>query len=307
MQRITFTTVSGKSTTITDVNTSKRSNGTYLPVHLVGFDPNSVAGMPEAYERTGQDGAGIYGAKLGVRSIQVDLAFVPQTGGEKDMYDLRREVLKAFPINEQGLLTYNNGGDEYQINCMLTEYPAIERRTGKLCTTTIYLTAYGPHWRRKAEDITLTASADNPRTLTFTSNTEYKTPVCIRVTCKSTIVPPEKVDNRQAVEITLTGRDYKNFYGFDERGQIVRQIDFHTGRMYIANYMHQDNYIQADWGILNKFSLEASLPTNHNDIDFIQSNGLYIYPGSNTLRLEVNGLSGEVEAHLIMFDYVKAV
>lgn len=306
MQQITYILSTGGSVTITDGNTSHTDDGTYLPVYLAGIDPNSIASKPESYERIEQDGAGLYGAKIAARTISVDLAFAPIGGSETAMYNLRRTVMNAFPVNVEGMLDYYNGYRHYQINCMVTEYSRIERQAGNMYILTVLLTAFDPHWRWRGSNISLTAAAGNTAQTTITSQTDYKVPVCAEITCTKTITPSQS-NTRETVLIQLSGDELGGWSSINSAGQIVRKTVPRVGMMYLPDAMQAGHFIRTDWGLMNKHSVWASTDNDGKNIDYIRSTGLYIYPGDNTLSLTLNATAGEVELKLLIYNYARVV
>lgn len=306
MQKIVFRTVSGTSVTVTDVNTSKRSNGSYLPLHLVGFEGNSAGVTYEQSERVGFSGVSIYGAKTNARTIELDLAMLAKDGKESTMYALRSEVLQYFPPGSEGTLTYTNDSGEYQIECYVQEYPAIERVCGVLCSTKIYLTAACPFWRKPADDITLTAdaTASTASSISFNADTEMPVPVCGVIKCTAGMTG---TDTHSAL-ITVSGKDYgvhfRHIARSGDKSSLTRSATTKKGELYMTEYMASNDGFMIDWGLLGRFYIDSG---KYSYVDFIKSTPLYIYPGNNTLSAKLYGTAGAISITLRRFDYVRGV
>ena len=306
MQKIVFRTVSGTIVTVTDVNTSKRSNGSYLPLHLIGFEGNSAGVTYEQSERVGFSGIGIYGAKTNARTIELELAMLAKDGKERTMYALRSEVLRCFPPGEEGTLTYTNDSGEYQIECYVQEYPAIERDCGVLCSTKIYLTAACPFWRKQANDITLTANATDSTasSISFNAATEMPVPMCAVLKCTADMTGS---DTHSAL-ITVSGNDYGVHFGHiarsGDKSSLTRSVSSKKGELYLTEYMAANDSFMIDWGLLGRFYIDSG---KYSYVDFIKSTPQYIYPGSNTLSAKLYGTTGSLSITLRRFDYVRGV
>lgn len=302
MEKITFSTVLGTAVTIDDVNTSSDADG-YIPLHLLSFEGNALGYKHDSSERVGFDGAGFYGAKANIRTITAEIALLPRSGKPATMYELRRKLLRYFPAGVEGTLKYtNSAGKTYQIEGVVSEFPAVERQVGVLCTAKITILSYVPFWRVKAEDVEVSAAAGKTQSVNFTAQTEDKVPAMLYI---SAPVSMAGTDTHSAI-ITLSGQDkaipysYMSITGKEpQRGS--KTI---TGELQLTKYLNPSDVINIDWGLLGKVYIPYS---QRSGIDLIKSTSQYIYPGTNTLSVKNNATAGTIKAKLVRFDYVRSI
>lgn len=302
MEKITFSTVLGTAVTIDNVNTSSDADG-YIPLHLLSFEGNALGYKHDSSERVGFDGAGFYGAKANIRTITAEIALLPRSGKPATMYELRRKLLRYFPAGVEGTLKYtNSAGKTYQIEGVVSEFPAVERQVGVLCTAKITILSYVPFWRVKAEDVEVSAAAGKTQSVNFTAQTEDKVPAMLYI---SAPVSMAGTDTHSAI-ITLSGQDkaipysYMSITGKEpQRGS--KTI---TGELQLTKYLNPSDVINIDWGLLGKVYIPYS---QRSGIDLIKSTSQYIYPGTNTLSVKNNATAGTIKAKLVRFDYVRSI
>ena len=302
MEKITFSTVLGTAVTIDDVNTSSDADG-YIPLHLLSFEGNALGYKHDSSERVGFDGAGFYGAKANIRTITAEIALLSRSGKPDTMYELRRKLLRYFPAGVEGTLKYtNSAGKTYQIEGVVSEFPAVERQVGVLCTAKITILSYVPFWRVKAEDVEVSAAAGKTQSVNFTAQTEDKVPAMLYI---SAPVSMAGTDTHSAI-ITLSGQDkaipysYMSITGKEpQRGS--KTI---TGELQLTKYLNPSDVINIDWGLLGKVYIPYS---QRSGIDLIKSTSQYIYPGTNTLSVKNNATAGTIKAKLVRFDYVRSI
>lgn len=302
MEKITFSTVLGTAVTIDDVNTSSDADG-YIPLHLLSFEGNALGYKHDSSERVGFDGAGFYGAKANIRTITAEIALLSRSGKPATMYELRRKLLRYFPAGVEGTLKYtNSAGKTYQIEGVVSEFPAVERQVGVLCTAKITILSYVPFWRVKAEDVEVSAAAGKTQSVNFTAQTEDKVPAMLYI---SAPVSMAGTDTHSAI-ITLSGQDkaipysYMSITGKEpQRGS--KTI---TGELQLTKYLNPSDVINIDWGLLGKVYIPYS---QRSGIDLIKSTSQYIYPGTNTLSVKNNATAGTIKAKLVRFDYVRSI
>lgn len=302
MEKITFSTVLGTAVTIDDVNTSSDADG-YIPLHLLSFEGNALGYKHDSSERVGFDGAGFYGAKANIRTITAEIALLSRSGKPATMYELRRKLLRYFPAGVEGTLKYtNSAGKTYQIEGVVSEFPAVERQVGVLCTAKITILSYVPFWRVKAEDVEVSADAGKTQSVNFTAQTEDKVPAMLYI---SAPVSMAGTDTHSAI-ITLSGQDkaipysYMSITGKEpQRGS--KTI---TGELQLTKYLNPSDVINIDWGLLGKVYIPYS---QRSGIDLIKSTSQYIYPGTNTLSVKNNATAGTIKAKLVRFDYVRSI
>lgn len=302
MEKITFLTVLGTAVTIDDVNTSSDADG-YIPLHLLSFEGNALGYKHDSSERVGFDGAGFYGAKANIRTITAEIALLPRNGKPATMYELRRKLLRYFPAGVEGTLKYTNStGKTYQIEGVVSELPAVERRAGVLCTAKISILSYVPFWRVKATDVEVSAAAGKTQDISFTAGTEEKIPAMLYI---SAPVSMTGTDTHSAI-ITLSGQDKSIPYSYMSITGKEPQRGSKTvaGELQLTKYLSASETVNIDWGLLGKVYIPL---VQRSFIDLIKSTSQYVYPGTNTLTVKNNATSGTIKAKLVRFDYVRSI
>lgn len=194
MQEITFSTDSG-TITINDCGTSS-VNGKQCLLWLNDFDGNSLSQRLDAIECIDIPGQKVLSATPKPRTIVLKIGFVPidrEQGaavcrGEAGKHLLRREILRVFPLGEEGALFYRNNAGSYQITARLDEIPRISYTAGAWAEATVYLTADYPYWTyplTESPEVIVTPS--DPGIITSTAFGDIESPVEVIVKCTESI------------------------------------------------------------------------------------------------------------------------
>lgn len=190
MQEITFSTSSG-TITINDCGTSS-VNGKQCLLWLNDFDGNSLSQRLDAIECIDIPGQKVLSTTPKPRTIVLKIGFAPidrEQGaavcrGEAGKHLLRREVLRAFSLGEEGTLFYRNNAGSFQITARLDEIPRISYTAGAWAEATVYLTADYPYWTyplTKSPEVIVTPSS--PGIITSTAFGDIESPVEVIVQC----------------------------------------------------------------------------------------------------------------------------
>jgi hypothetical protein len=154
MQQITFTSSAGE-VTINDCGTSKMNGeGGFLNLWLNDFDGNSQALNTDTVECIGIPGQRVLNNVPKAKMITAKIGFAPiylmdntiVCTGERGKYELRRKLLKLFPLGETAELNYKNSYGEYRIKARLSEVPIINYEAGLYAVATLIFVADYPYW-----------------------------------------------------------------------------------------------------------------------------------------------------------------
>ncbi len=292
MDSISYKTVSGKSFQADDGNTS-------LPFFLSSVELNTASAAYRRYTRIGHDGDTILDGKLNPLPITLEIGV---TGGSTEqLKENIRNLSTSFPLLEEGLLTYSKQDKSYEINCFVQEAPSVALRHNLYAVVTILLTAPFPFWRTVAEDITVLCEANKSASVTFNSETQYKVPAALYVSCTSTMTG----NATESAIITLSGLNREPLWERITAIGTKRPVSYAKSKssaLYVTKNMAAGDTFWIDWGLQGRFYTDTS-----DEIDFIRSSIQYVYPGSNTLTLSVKATTGGLSAVLRRYDYVRAV
>lgn len=194
MQEITFQTSAG-TVTINDCGTSSINGRTCL-LWLNDFDGNSLGQRLDAIECIDIPGQKVLSMTPKPRTIVLKIGFAPicreqgaaVCGGEAGKHLLRREILRAFPLGEEGTLFYRNNAGSYRIAARPDEIPKISYPAGVWAEATIYLTADYPYWTyplTESPEVTVTPS--DPGIITSTAFGDIESPIEVIVRCTEEI------------------------------------------------------------------------------------------------------------------------
>lgn len=292
MQGISYKTVSGKSFQADDGNTS-------LPFFLSSVELNTASAAYRRYTRIGHDGDTILDGKLNPLPITLEIGV--SGGSTEQLKENIKRVLTSFPLLEEGLLTYIKQDKFYEINCFVQEVPSAVFHHNLYAVVTILLTAPFPFWRMVAEDVTIICEGGKSASVTFNSETQYKVPAALYVSCTSTMTGTAT----ESAVITLSGLNREPLWERITATGTKRPVSYAKTKsvaLYVVKNMTAGDTLWIDWGLQGRFYTDTS-----DAIDFIRSSIQYIYPGSNTLTLSVKATSGELSAVLRRYDYVRAV
>ena len=292
MDSISYKTVSGKSFQADDGNMS-------LPFFLRSAELNNASATYQRYTRIGHDGEAILEGKLNPLPITLEIGVSGENTDQ--LKENIKKVLTSFLLLEEGLLTYTKQDKSYEINCFVGEAPSVTLHHNLYAVVTILLTAPFPFWRTAAEDITIFCEAGKSASITFNSETQYKVPAALYVSCTSTMAGTAT----ESAIITLSGVYRDALWNRITATGTKKPVDVakvKTAALYVAKNMTAGNTIWIDWGLQGRFYTDTN-----DEIDFIRSSIQYVYPGSNTLTLSVKATTGELSAVLRRYDYVKVV
>ena len=188
MQKISYTTSAG-TVEIDDVNVS--SLGGERVFRLNDFDGNSGKTRIEAVNCIDMPGQRTLSVYPDVKTVTAKIAFAPvylrgnrlRCTGAAGMYALRREVMRHFPLGENGTLTYTNSSGTYTITARLDEIPVVSVKDGYLCECTLMFTCDYPYWCKQVKSAVQSVSAGNSATFVPTVHGDVASPVGGIVRC----------------------------------------------------------------------------------------------------------------------------
>lgn len=188
MQKISYTTSAG-TVEIDDVNVS--SLGGERVFRLNDFDGNSAKTRVEAVNCIGMPGQRVLSVTSDVKTATAKIAFAPvylrgnrlRCTGAAGMYALRREVMRHFPLGENGTLTYTNSSGTYTITARLDEIPVVTVKDGNLCECTIMFTCDYPYWSRAVDSSEESISGSGTHLFIPPSYGDITSPLSGIITC----------------------------------------------------------------------------------------------------------------------------
>lgn len=282
MQRISFTTSAG-TITIDDVNTS--SIGGERILRLNEFDPNSAKTRVEAVQCIGMSGQKVLSSVVDTKTVTAKISFAPvyfqnnrfKCTGAAGMYSLRREVLRRFPLNIVGTLTYTNDCDTYTIKARIDQAPTVATRDGYLCECTILFTCDYPYWCKAVTSEKLTVSSGGSVIFTPPEYGDIASPIGGIIDCTQTLTADEN-------------GIYYNIVNTDNR---FRRVDFceplYSGTRNTFNLLYNN-----EWNV-------------PGDIYFVEySEPCVSYPNSSRFCFSLPG-TGSAEVRLIYYNLYVAV
>lgn len=234
MQQITFTSSAGE-VTINDCGTSKMNGeGGFLNLWLNDFDGNSQALNTDTVECIGIPGQRVLNKVLKAKMITAKIGFAPiylmdntiVCTGERGKYELRRKLLKLFPLGETAELNYKNSYGEYRIKARLSEVPIINYEAGLYAVATLIFVADYPYWTfplEESEEITVTAGIDGE--IRSIGGADKDSPIEVIVTCTETITSADSYGRRLKIAYDSGLDSYLlgiNCYRDIESGTILR-------------------------------------------------------------------------------------
>lgn len=194
MQQIKFTTSFG-AVTINDNDTSE-INGESCALWLNDFDGNSQSLNIDTIECIGIAGQRVVNSVPKARTITAKIGFAPLycsqnaivCTGESGKFQLRRELLKLFPLGEVGELNYKNSFGEYRIKARISESPRISYTAGPWAEATVTFVADYPYWTYPlTESPEISISAGETGVITPTECGDIDSPIEVIVTCTEKI------------------------------------------------------------------------------------------------------------------------
>lgn len=214
MQKIKFRSSSG-TIEITDGNLSSIGGESKKILSLDDIDPNSQKSVVQSVKCIDMPGQRFVSSVPDVKTIMLKLSFAPVylaeglfRTSEAEMYALRREVLKYFPLGETGTLEYTNANGTYEISARLDEIPSVVCRDGYLCECTLYLTCDYPYWSHTVTSETYSA----PSTIVPTEYGDIPSPISGIITCTASM--------------SEMGEDWVTYFRVKETGSVFHTIDF---------------------------------------------------------------------------------
>lgn len=213
MQQITFTTTAG-TIKINDCETSA-INGEWCHLWLNDFDGNSQSLNTDTVECVGIAGQRVINSVWRAKKITAKIGFAPLyrsqnaiiCTGESGKFQLRRELLKLFPLGEIGELNYKNSFGEYRIKARISEVPRISYTAGVWAEATLTFTADYPYWTYPlVESPEITLSAGVTGIITPTACGDIDSPIEVIVTCT------EPISASSGLPIKITRADRSSYY-----------------------------------------------------------------------------------------------
>ena len=192
MQRITYTTSLG-TITVDDVNVSSLTGEKIL--RLNDFDGNSGKTRLETMQCVGLPGQKVLSSVLDVKTVTAKIAFAPvyvvnnrrKCTGEAGMYNLRREILKRFPLGESGTLEYANDNGIYTITARIDQNPVVVVHDGCFCECTIMFTCDYPYWCKAIASEKQTITAGHSATFIPPEYGDVPSPIGGTIKCLQTL------------------------------------------------------------------------------------------------------------------------
>lgn len=200
MQQITFTTTAG-TIKINDCETSA-INGEWSHLWLNDFDGNSQSLNTDTVECIGIAGQRVINSVWRAKTITAKIGFAPLyrsqnaiiCTGESGKFQLRRELLKLFPLGEIGELNYKNSFGEYRIKARISEVPRISYTAGVWAEAALTFTADYPYWTYPlVESPEITLSAGTTGVITPTACGDIDSPIEVIVTCTEAITSSQQL------------------------------------------------------------------------------------------------------------------
>lgn len=200
MQQIKFTTSFG-TVTINDNDTSE-INGERCALWLNDFDGNSQSLNNDTVECIGIAGQRVINSVWRAKTITAKIGFAPLyrsqnaiiCTGESGKFQLRRELLKLFPLGEIGELNYKNSFGEYRIKARISEVSRINYTAGVWAEATLTFTADYPYWTYPlTESPEITLSPGVTGIITPTKRGDIDSPIEVIITCTSSILSAQQL------------------------------------------------------------------------------------------------------------------
>ena len=242
MQKIKFITSIG-TVEIDDVNTSS-IGGEYRKLWLSDFDGNSQNLILNTVRCIGMDGQRTISAVRDTKIITADITFTPLyyennrliCRGERGMHELRREILRLFPLGVSGILEYSNDSGNFQIGARIDEAPKITVRDGWLCECKILFTADYPYWSKTVVSDSYEVTAGESVTITSEAYGDMESPVSGIITCIEALGESdsgvyfalENADGNNAIRFVkpmTEGQQLKFSLEFNNKFEILTRLD----------------------------------------------------------------------------------
>ncbi|MCM1335448.1 MAG: hypothetical protein NC084_12185 [Bacteroides sp.] len=236
MQKIRYTTSLG-TIEIDDENTSSLTGEKIL--RLNDFDGNSGKTRLETMQCIGLPGQKVLSSVLDVKTVTAKIAFAPiylrknrpTCTGAKGMYALRREILKRFPLGEDGTLEYTNDSGVYTISARIDQTPIVTVHDGWLCDCTVMFTCDYPYWCRAVTSEKQTVSAGGSALFVPPSYGDVASPIGGILTCTETLSDP-----RDGI-----------YYQIRNTDSTLRRVHFcrpiSSGRSYQFNFLYNNEWV----------------------------------------------------------------
>lgn len=192
MQRIKYTTSLGVIE-VDDVNVSSLTGEKIL--RLNDFDGNSGKTRLETMQCIGLPGQRVLSSVLDVKTVTAKISFAPvflrnnrlRCTGSQGMYTLRREILKRFPLGEDGTLEYTNDVGTYMISARIDQTPVVTMHDGYFCECTIMFTCDYPYWCRSCVSEKYSVNQSEPALIIPNSYGDVSSPISGTITCTETL------------------------------------------------------------------------------------------------------------------------
>ena len=258
MQKIRFTTVSAGTIEIDDVNISSLTGEKIL--RLSEFDGNSSKARIDAIKCIDMPGQRVISAIADVKTVMAKIAFAPVylsenklvCTGSPGMYNLRREVLKRFPLGETGTLTYINDAGSYEIRARIDEKPAVTVKSGYLCECTRLFSCDYPYWCRSSDSGKSSVVLNSPALITPDSYGDISSPVSGIITCTETLsgLPSGRLEHFVLRDSAYNGRrisfckalsqgeKLKFCFGYNNEWKVRKSVDGGSTWSDAINYVY---------------------------------------------------------------------
>ena len=243
MQKIKFSTSMG-DVVINDVNSS-HIGGAYRKLGLSEFDGNSQNLILNTIKCIDMPGQRTISTVRDAKAITAKITFAPLyyeenrliCRGERGMHELRREVLRLFPLGVKGTLEYTNDTGSYLIAARLDESPKITVKEGYFCECTLIFTADYPYWSRTVSSGVYSAKADEPATIISEEWGDTESPVSGLITCtEETGASGFRLQN-----VNKSGRI--DFYGAMKVGQQLSfSLEYNNELVVSTRYLENGSY-----------------------------------------------------------------
>ncbi len=283
MQKIKYTTSLG-TIEVDDENISSLTGERIL--RLNDFDGNSGKTRLETMQCIGLPGQKVLSSTLDVKTVTAKISFAPiflrnnrlTCTGEKGMYALRREILKRFPLGENGTLEYTNGNGTYTISARIDQTPIVTMHDGYFCDCNVMFTCDYPYWCRAVTSETQTVSAGGSALFVPPSYGDVASPIGGTLTCTETLSGPE---NGIYYRILNTDNSLRRVY-------FCRSI--FSGRTYRFNFMYNNEWVVP------------------GDVYFAEyCEPCISYPGKSTFKFDLLSAAGSLDVQLIYYNLYLAV
>lgn len=252
---------------------------------LFDFDCNSLGTSSDTVTCVGMPGQHTVQTKVQPRTLAVTLAYDGRIGGrdtERQMYRLRRLIMRCFPLGVKGELEYTNSNGTFFIDCYATEYPNMERNVGTRTVAAFYLVADYPYWWGNVVGNVWTVSANNARAVVVLAKGDMKSPISGTITCTETQSGIQ--EGYSAIYIWRTDKN-------SEMGMRIVKPLIQGQKLIFNSGINNEIYFKLQ-------DTDGTIRTANDYVDYQNSELLSNDIERTTWQINVNGDKGEIEIQM---------